>query len=197
MPPPCDVDPEGWGPLAGPDPSPSPAHLASSAAAAAPVAETTFSFRVAAHVTSAWLTRARVRGWLEALQFPADWVDDVEYVVSEAVSNSAEHAYPPETSDGLITIEAEAFPVRDAEGDHEELWQVRVRVADDGRWKPLNPEQQHRGHGLAAIAALAAEVTIRRGEKGASRGTEVIVVSPPAPRRARVERLRRRGPSAP
>lgn len=196
MPPPCDVDPEGWGPLAGSDPSPSPAHLASSAAAAAPITATTFSFRVAAHVTAAWLTRARIRGWLEALQFPADWVDDVEYVVSEAVSNSAEHAYPPETSDGLVTIEAEAFPVRDAGGDHEELWRVRVRVADDGRWKPLNPEQQHRGHGLAAIAALSAEVTIRHGEKGATPGTEVIVVSPPVPRRARVERLRR-GPSAP
>jgi serine/threonine-protein kinase RsbW len=195
MPPPCDVDPEGWGPLAGPDPSPSSAHLTSSAAAP-PVTETTFTFRVAAHVTSAWQTRARIRGWLEALQFPADWVDDVEYIVSEAVSNSAEHAYPPEHSDGLVTIEAEAFLVRDAEGDHEELWRVRVRVADDGRWKPLNLEQQHRGHGLVAIAALAAEVTIRRGEDGTSSGTEVIVVSPPAPRRARVERLRR-GPSAP
>jgi anti-sigma regulatory factor (Ser/Thr protein kinase) len=131
------------------------------------------------------------------LQFPADWVDDVEYVVSEAVSNSAEHAYTPETySGGLITIEAEAFPVPEAGGDREELWRVRVRVADDGRWKPVNPERQHRGHGLAAIAALAAEVTIRRGEEGASRGTEVIVVSPHAPRRAGVERLRR-GPSAP
>ncbi|HEY4418649.1 MAG TPA: ATP-binding protein [Pseudonocardia sp.] len=195
MPPPCDVDPERWGPLAGPDPSPSPARLASSGASGAPITATTFSFRVAAHVTSAWQTRARIRGWLEALQFPADWVDDVEYVVSEAVSNSAEHAYPPDASDGLVTIEAEAFPVRDAEDDHDELWRVRVRVADGGRWKPLNPEQQHRGHGLAAIAALAAEVTIRRGEDGDSPGTEVIVVSPPAPRRARVERLRR-GPSA-
>lgn len=192
MPPSCDVDPEGWGPLAGPG----RAHLTSSAAAAEPITATTFSFGVAAHVTSAWLTRARIRGWLEALRFPANWVDDVEYVVSEAVSNSAEHAYPPETSDGLITIEAVAFPVCAAGGDHEELWRVRVRVADEGRWKPLNAEQQHRGHGLAAIAALAAEVTIRRGEEGPSPGTEVIVVSPPAPRRAGVERLRR-GPSAP
>jgi anti-sigma regulatory factor (Ser/Thr protein kinase) len=156
----------------------------------------TFSFTVAAHVTSAWLTRARIREWLEALQFPADWVDDVEYVVSEAVSNAAEHAYPPETTDGLITIDAEAFPLRDVRGDDEELWRVRVRVADTGRWKPVNPERQHRGHGLAAIAALAAEVTIRRGEEESSRGTEVIVVSPPAPRRAQVERLRR-GPFAP
>ncbi|QYN39078.1 ATP-binding protein [Pseudonocardia sp. DSM 110487] len=123
------------------------------------------------------------------MRFPPAWIDDLIFITSEAISNAAEHAYPPDTAEGPIHVEARLRfdtepPSRPEhpEGRARPRWRVQVRVADRGAWKPVNPAQGHRGHGLAAIAALAAHVTVRRGEQNSPRGTELTITSAPAPR---------------
>jgi len=54
---------------------------------------------------------------------------------------------------------------------------VRVIVRDHGRWQPVDPDPGHRGHGLAAMVALAAELTIRHHDATGSGGTEISLLS--------------------
>lgn len=136
-----------------------------------PAPSPTFELTLPAQLAAAWLTRARVRDWLESHAVAPGLVDDIEYMTSEAVSNSAEHAYPAETVDGTIHVAAELLVV-DAG-----LRRVRVVVRDYGRWQPVDPDPGHRGHGLAAMVALAAEITIRHYHDDARGGTEVTLLS--------------------
>jgi anti-sigma regulatory factor (Ser/Thr protein kinase) len=108
---------------------------------------------------------------MEAHDLPPATVDDVEYMTSEAVSNSAEHAYPPGfrgATGAVVEVAAEILVLADG------LRRVRVCVRDYGHWRPVNPDPGHRGHGLAAMVALAAELTIRHHD-GA--GTEIVLFS--------------------
>lgn len=150
--PPCDVDPESAA-------LPSPP-------ASAVTPPRTCVFVVPAELAAAWAARARIRDWMEAHRLPAGLVDDVVYMTSEAVSNAAEHAYPD--GDGVIEVGAELL------GEPDGARRVRVRVRDHGQWQPVKPDPGHRGHGLAAMVALAAELTVRHHD-GA--GTEVTLVS--------------------
>jgi len=129
------------------------------------------SVTLPARPAAAWAARAAVRAWAEALDVAPELVDDIEYVTSEAVSNSAEHAYPAEVTDGVITVTAEIVPVGQGRS-------ARITVRDFGRWKPVDPDPSHRGHGLAAMVALATEITIRHHVDGG--GTEITLVSPAA-----------------
>jgi serine/threonine-protein kinase RsbW len=146
-------------------------HGAPPAAGAADAPPVACSFRLPAALAAAWAARNRIRAWLTAHRFPDDVVDDVEYLVSEAVSNSAEHAYAGQ-DDGVVEVDAAVEPAGPG------LRQVRVAVRDRGRWRPVDPDPGHRGHGIAAMAALAQEVTIRR--RPAPGGTEVVLLSPPS-----------------
>lgn len=128
-------------------------------------------FTLPAQLAAAWAARAQIRVWAEALGVAPDLVDDVEYMTSEAVSNAAEHAYPPDVTDGVIDVAAQLVPTADGR-------QVRVTVRDYGRWQPVDPDPNHRGHGLAAMVALAAEITIRHHDAADGGGTEVALLSP-------------------
>lgn len=134
----------------------------------APVA---IAFVLPARLAAPWAARSRVQQWLTAHGVEGDFADDLVYLVSEAVSNAAEHAYPPDTDGAVVEVQARLEPDGPAR-------RVRVTVRDHGAWRPVDPDPGHRGHGLAAMAALAQELTVRRHPGG---GTEVEVLSPPEP----------------
>lgn len=163
--PPCNVDPDGNAASEQPCPASldGPPTPTSSPAL-------TCAFTVSAQLAAAWLARSRIRNWLESLALPPALVDDVEYMTSEAVSNAAEHAYPPEAVDGTIDVAADVVTL-----DSRRL-RIRVTVRDHGRWQPVNPDPGHRGHGLAAMVALAAELTIRHHDVTGG-GTEITLLS--------------------
>lgn len=129
-----------------------------------------YVFSLPAKLAAPWLARTRIRDWLERHGFADEFVNDLEYAVSEAVSNAAEHAYPAEVQGGTIDVSAELITL-----DAGRL-QVRVRVRDHGRWQPVDPTPRQRGHGLAAITAMTSSMTIRRGDS-TDPGTEVEMLS--------------------
>lgn len=116
------------------------------------------------------VARQRVRAWLEAERWPPDAVDDVELAVSEAISNAAEHAYPP-GAPGPIILEAAVETAHDTT-------HARLVVRDHGRWRPEPPNPRYRGRGMLIIAAVMHEVVIKRGTEHGD-GTVVVMVSPP------------------
>jgi serine/threonine-protein kinase RsbW len=158
--PPCDVDPTA-GPRAPRPVSGAPASLA---------------FVLPAELAAPWLARNRLRTWLvEELAWPAELVDDVEYAVSEAVSNVAEHAYAHDVHRGTVEVHA---LVEEIHGGPRRL---RISISDAGRWQPVDPDPALRGRGLFMMNSLMDEVMIQRGEGPGARGTEVVLLSPPAP----------------
>lgn len=161
--PPCDVDPDEHASSTG-------SHPASLEGPSSPP-DLTCAFTLPAQLAAAWVTRTRIRAWLEAHALPEQLVDDVEYTTSEAVSNAAEHAYPADVTDGTVDVAAEIVVL---DGGRR---QVRVTVRDYGHWQPVNPDPGHRGHGLAAMVALAVEITVRHYDVDARGGTEISLLS--------------------
>jgi anti-sigma regulatory factor (Ser/Thr protein kinase) len=109
---------------------------------------------------SASLVRGRLRRWLAGMRWPRDDADDLVIAVSEAVSNSVEHAYPDPREAGVIVIEAteETFPRR--------LRRIVVTVRDHGRWRPVPEDPGYRGRGLAMMRAVTDWVDIENGTAG-------------------------------
>lgn len=118
------------------------------------------------------LIRRRLRRWLEAHQWPADALDDVLLVVSEAVSNSVEHGYRvPRDSvghPGVVRIGGEIVP----DG---RVRRVRVTVRDHGGWRPTPADPGHRRLGIPLMHALMDSL----GIDGAATGTTVVLLSRP------------------
>ncbi|WP_433503207.1 ATP-binding protein [Pseudonocardia halophobica] len=118
--------------------------------------------------------RAELGRWLWELQWPAGQARELVSAVSEAVTNTVEHAYPVVGfAGGVVTVTAEL--VEDGDG----LRRVRLRVSDDGWWRPrLEPSCPPEHAGLTLIATVMDEVQLRRGEIGEP-GTEIVMLSPP------------------
>lgn len=148
----------------------------------------TFVATVPAEATAAWVIRERFTEWLTSLRWPALAIEDVVFALSEAVSNCAEHAYPPDAPDPVIEIKAtietgdviEQAPAdRNQRGtkakptDH----RLRIQVRDHGTWRPIPPEPSYRGRGLQMMTALMNDVVIHHSGADQS-GTEVTLVSP-------------------
>ena len=124
--------------------------------------------------------RSEVRRWLGPLALAGDNEDDLVLAVSEAVSNSVEHAYSPATLDG--TVELSFWTEPDA---------VCVEVVDHGEWRIPSGQPTGRGRGIEIMQRLVAFVLIRHDR----RGTRVLLrhlplggpsprcISPPATRR--------------
>jgi anti-sigma regulatory factor (Ser/Thr protein kinase)/anti-anti-sigma regulatory factor len=85
------------------------------------------------------LTPARdaFAGWLSRLGASADDWEALHLALVEVFTNAIEHAYP-RGEPGIITLEASL-------GDD---GQVECRVTDHGRWRPPDPADADRGHGL-------------------------------------------------
>jgi anti-sigma regulatory factor (Ser/Thr protein kinase) len=78
----------------------------------------------------------------------ATGTDDVELAISEAVANAIEHGRP--CKDGWIHVRASISPRR-----------LTFRVLDGVNFAPAPLASAERGRGLAAMAVLMDEVTLR------------------------------------
>jgi anti-sigma regulatory factor (Ser/Thr protein kinase) len=116
------------------------------------------------------LARRHFRGWLGGLGWPPTDTDDLLLAVSEAVSNAADHAYPPHQL-GDVVVEAEC--VRGANGSR----QVVVTVLDEGAWRPPPAWHENRRRGVLLMRACTESVDIW----GSPSGTRVRMVSKPVP----------------
>jgi anti-sigma regulatory factor (Ser/Thr protein kinase) len=114
--------------------------------------------------------RQLFRAWLGELSWPMEDADDLLLAVSEAVSNSAEHAYPPGLV-GHVVVEAEC--VLDGNGSR----QVVITVDDQGSWRPPPDWHENRRRGLPLMRACTASLDV----SGTPSGTRVRMVSNPVP----------------
>jgi anti-sigma regulatory factor (Ser/Thr protein kinase) len=129
-------------------------------------------FVLSADEAAPGLVRGRIRQWLEAARWPDQELDDIEYALSEAATNAAEHAYPPaERGDIVIDAHIQALPTH--------VRRVQAVVRDHGRWQPQRSQDQYRGNGIVLMTQLMDELTVRPEIGGG--GTEVTLISPPVP----------------
>jgi serine/threonine-protein kinase RsbW len=99
--------------------------------------------------------RAEVRCWLTPFTLPDDAEDDLVLAVSEAASNSVEHAYVPPTADDTVELtfwtEARA---------------IYVVIVDHGRWRTPSDQPTRRGRGIEIMQRLIAFVLIHHDHRG-------------------------------
>ncbi|MCS7475915.1 SpoIIE family protein phosphatase [Umezawaea endophytica] len=115
--------------------------------------------------------RRRVGLWGSAAGLSADLLDDLQLALGEAAANSVDHAYP----DGSGDFDYEV--ARDDRGG------VHVVVRDHGRWRPVPPDNGHRGRGLRIIRALSESSSFDHGAHGTT--IDFVLVEPTAPPRRR------------
>jgi anti-sigma regulatory factor (Ser/Thr protein kinase) len=132
-----------------------------------------FALTVPADPQSVRLVREALLHWLRGAGWPEEERDPLVFAVSEAVSNSIEHAYA--TCDGEVTVEAH-------EESGESRRQIIVTVTDRGIWRPAPPEDEGRRRGIPLMHAFAETVEIERS----AGGTTVSIASrlTPSDRRA-------------
>ncbi|WNV89343.1 ATP-binding protein [Umezawaea sp. Da 62-37] len=99
--------------------------------------------------------RARFGGWTESAGADDDAAYDLLVAVNEAVSNSAEHAYPPGV-DGTVRVSADLEP----DGT------VVVVVSDDGRWRVPPAALSDRGRRLLLMRENVDQVVVERTSAG-------------------------------
>jgi len=99
--------------------------------------------------------RVEVRRWLASFVLSRDAEDDLVLAVSEAASNSVEHAYAPPTADG--SVEVTFWTESDA---------ICLEIVDHGRWRTPSDEPTARGRGIAIMQRLVAFVLIRHDSRG-------------------------------
>ena len=117
------------------------------------------------------LTTARdaFAGWLSRLGASADDWEALHLALVEVFTNAIEHAYP-RGEPGIITLEASL-------GDD---GHVECRVTDRGRWRPPDPADADRGHGLMVAgqvvdSLLVSHPTRAGGGTAGPRGTIVTL----------------------
>jgi PAS domain S-box-containing protein len=92
--------------------------------------------------------RRRLAGWLRAADVPDELAADIVLVISEACTNSIEHAYRGHGV-GTMLVEVEAV-------DRE----VHARVGDSGSWKTPAAQPRNGGRGLPLIRAISDSVEL-------------------------------------
>ncbi len=99
--------------------------------------------------------RRRLGAWSAQAALSDDTTADLQLLLSEAATNSVEHAYRDGPSGEFV------YSVRRRDDGG-----IRVEVQDFGRWRPPPADPGYRGRGLAVIHNLADEVTLEVGESG-------------------------------
>jgi len=117
--------------------------------------------RFPAQASQLAVVRRVLTAWLEAAGTAPDDIAPTVLAVSEAASNSIEHAYGP--SEGWFELDASLAPVEAGRSGP----RLTVTVRDGGRWQSKPPGAGGRGMGL--MARLMDEFETRRSD----RGTEV------------------------
>jgi serine/threonine-protein kinase RsbW len=107
--------------------------------------------------------RAEVHRWLSPLALAGDAEDDMVLAVSEAASNSVEHAYHPVTAEDTVDVTFWTEPHA-----------LYVEVVDHGVWQTPSEPPTGRGRGIEIMQQLVAFVLIRHD----SRGTRVLLRHP-------------------
>ena len=121
--------------------------------------------------------RGEVRRWLAPLALGEDAEDGLVLAVSEAASNTVEHAYTSPTADD--TVELTFWTESRA---------VCLEVVDHGRWQAPSDDPGEHGRGIDMKRRLVAFVLIHhdgRGTRVHFRHPLPTVRSRPAPRRSR------------
>ncbi|WP_320781314.1 SpoIIE family protein phosphatase [Streptomyces sp. CRN 30] len=99
--------------------------------------------------------RNALRAWLAQCELPQHTVQNILVAAGEACANAIEHGHRDAPGD-TVRLRAEAL-----------VDDVRLTVADTGRWKTPRPElNPHRGRGVALMRALMQHVTITSGAAG-------------------------------
>ncbi|NDU71540.1 SpoIIE family protein phosphatase [Actinomadura sp. DSM 109109] len=99
--------------------------------------------------------REALRGWLAQCQLPRRTAQGVLVAAGEACANAVEHGRP---AAGVHTVRLRAEAYVD---------QVRLTIADTGRWKPPGGGADlNRGRGTALMRALTSKLTITPGPDG-------------------------------
>jgi anti-sigma regulatory factor (Ser/Thr protein kinase) len=106
--------------------------------------------RIESHATADKLAgiRRRLAGWLRSADVPDELAADIVLVISEACTNSVEHAYRGHPV-GTMLLEVEAV-----EGE------VHARVVDWGSWKTPAESPGNGGRGLLLIRAISDSVEL-------------------------------------
>jgi anti-sigma regulatory factor (Ser/Thr protein kinase) len=125
-----------------------------------------YRIRFAADPVQLIFFRAGLNAWLRGLQWPEPDRIDAVLAISEACTNSVQHAYPigePGDVDvtGRLVVDEAAR-------------RIVVVVRDEGRWRSRS---DGRGYGLTTVRECMADVRIRRDV----RGTVVTMTSRPVP----------------
>lgn len=111
--------------------------------------------------------RRAIATWADQAAVPERLVQDLQLALVEAVSNSIEHAYPPDRP-GEFTFDVRQL----ADGS------LRAEVTDHGCWQPPSEDSGYRGRGLAMIRGLSEQrMHLEPGE----RGTRVTFTLPNPP----------------
>lgn len=98
--------------------------------------------------------RHQLAAWLRAASIPEQLCADIVLAVNEACANSIEHAYRGEDP-GNMRVHAEIKSGR-----------ARVRIVDNGSWKPPPADPGPRGRGLILIKAVSDRVELDRAQSG-------------------------------
>lgn len=110
------------------------------------------------------VVRHCVQHWLRAMTWPGPDAEELAFAISEAVSNSIEHAYR-DLHVGRVTVDlTRAVDPR----------AMHVVVTDFGSWRPQRPDPA-RGNGLAMMNAVVAWMRIDTDNTG----TRVTMCSAP------------------
>lgn len=141
-----------------------------------PRAPTQVSLQLPADTIAPSMARHQLRRWLAAAQWPAEDVDDIVMAASEAVSNSAEHAYAGRPA-GFVDLQATIETLSDGRR------RIICVVTDYGRWRPVPVEHENRRRGLPLMRAVMETVTIDPRSDGGdqARYTRVVLTSRPIP----------------
>jgi 8-oxo-dGTP diphosphatase len=128
---------------------------------------------------SASVARDRLRRWLDALGWPPAQSEDIVLAVSEAVSNSVEHAYLGHRDDqpaGEVDVHVRATTEAG-------LRHITAVVRDHGRWRPVPADDEYRRRGIPLMRACMDRVAITplRNDDGEHAGTLVTLRSRPVP----------------
>src|SRR5271165_5705058 len=141
------------------------------ALAAQRLADPVPSLRLELPSERASLTTARdaFAGWLSRLDVAAEDWEELHLALVEVFTNAIEHAYPRDQP-GIIELEASL-------GDD---GKVECRVTDYGSWRPPDPADADRGHGLMVAGQVVDQLLVshpRRLADGTagSRGTIVTL----------------------
>ena len=99
--------------------------------------------------------RAEVRRWLAPFALTEDTEDDLVLAVSEAASNSIEHAYTPPTADDTVELTFWTEPHA-----------ICVEIVDHGHWRSPSDQPTGRGRGIQIMQRLVAFVLIHHDNRG-------------------------------